>query len=306
MTLLSVVNDVCATVGVHATTTVFANINSNRTMLEMLETANEMAAQIAVDNRDWSKLRKTVGPSTLPSPFVGDGVKEAFDLPADYRRMLTTSEVWLSTNTLQPAKFIPDTDEWLQRRVSDASSGAVAWTNLTPYTRNQIVRDALETNSYWKCQVSHTSAATGTFAADRAANPTFWSATSAPASSSGEWTIYGGQMHIWPILATGATARFTYLDRNHIEIRNDNGTLAGLGERFTKDIDTFRLDERLLKLGMIWRWKQHKGSPYAEDLGDFSNAMATVMGSDSPAPILIGRMPISAYSRYAYPWTAPT
>jgi hypothetical protein len=25
------------------------------------------------------------------------------------------------------------------------------------------------------------------------------------------------------------------------------------------DADTFRLDERLLKLGMIWAWKQLKG-----------------------------------------------
>jgi hypothetical protein len=246
MTLLTVVNEVCATVGVHATTTVFGGINANRTMLEMVETANEMAAQIATDLRDWTKLRKTVGPNTVPSPFLGDGAQEAFPLPADYRRMLATSEVWLSSNTLQPARFIPSTDEWLQRRIANESS---SW---------------------------------------------------------GEWTIFGGEMHIWPIMGVGISARFTYLDKNYIELRNTNGALLGLGEKFTSDSDTFRLDERLLKLGMIWRWKQLKGSPYAEDLGSWSNSMATAMGSDSPAPILIGRTPISANTRYAYPWNAPT
>jgi alkylhydroperoxidase family enzyme len=307
MTLLTVVNEVCATVGVHATTTVFGGINANRTMLEMVETANEMAAQIATDLRDWTKLRKTVGPTTVPSPFLGDGVQEAFPLPADYRRMLATSEVWLSNNTLQPALFIPDTDEWLQRRVADAASGAIAWMNATSYVVNQITRDSAAGNSYWKCRVSHVSAPTGTFADDRAgAANGMWQAASAPARSSGEWTIYGGEMHIQPVMGIGTSARFTYLDKNHIELRNTNGALLGLGEKFTSDNDTFRLDERLLKLGMIWRWKQLKGSPYAEDLGSWSNSMATAMGSDSPAPILIGRTPISANTRYAYPWNAPT
>jgi hypothetical protein len=239
MTLLTTVTEVCATVGVHKPTTVFGVLNSDRTMFEMLEAANEMAAQTAADLRDWTVLRKT-------ATFLGNGVQEAFDLPADYRRMLTTGEVWLSSNSMQPARFVPDTDEWLQRRVA---------------------------NQNWS-----------------------W----------GEWTIYGGQMHIQPVLGVGASARFSYLDRNYIELRDDNGTLTGLGEKFTKDVDTFRLDERLLKLGMIWRWKQLKGSPYAEDLGTYSNAMAMAMGADSPAPVLVGRTPISANTRYAYPWNAPT
>jgi hypothetical protein len=299
MTLLTTVTEVCATVGVHKPTTVFGVLNSDRTMFEMLEAANEVAAQTAADVRDWTVLRKT-------TTFLGNGVQEAFDMPPDYRRMLTTSEVWLSNNTAQPALFVPDTDVWLQRRVSDAASGAVAWANSTSYVANQIIRDPLASNSYWKCMVSHTSAPTGTFAADRAANPTFWLPASAPASSYGEWTIYGGQMHIWPIMSASVSARFSYLDRNYIQLRDDSGTLTGLGEKFTRDVDTFRLDERLLKLGMIWRWKQLKGSPYAEDLGTYSNAMAMAMGTDSPAPILIGRTPISAHTRYAYPWVAPT
>jgi DNA-binding IclR family transcriptional regulator len=55
MTLLSVVKDVCAVVGVLVPTSVFSNITTNRTMQEMLALANEMAQRIAYDTRDWTR-----------------------------------------------------------------------------------------------------------------------------------------------------------------------------------------------------------------------------------------------------------
>ena len=109
MTLLSVVKDVCSVVGVIQPSSVFTNITGNRTMQEMLSLACEMSQRIAYDTRDWTKLRKT-------NVFTGDGVKQAFDLPANYKRMLLTANVWRSTTALQPMIFIPDTDEWIQRR----------------------------------------------------------------------------------------------------------------------------------------------------------------------------------------------
>ena len=90
-------------------------------MFEMLANANEMAERIAADTREWTMLRKTV-------TMTGDGIAEAFDLPADYRRMLMTSSVWRSTNTLVPLRFVPDTDEWLQRRAVNYSSPWGEWT----------------------------------------------------------------------------------------------------------------------------------------------------------------------------------
>jgi hypothetical protein len=234
MTLLTVVNDVCAAVGVHQTTSVVANINANRTMFETLALANEMAARIAGDMRDWTMLRKQM-------TLTGTGAAEAFPLPADYLRLLTNSHVWRSTSTLQPMRFVPNTDEWLQRRSANWSD---AW---------------------------------------------------------GEWTIFGGQMHIWPIMGTGVTARFSYLDKNPIALAS-----SGFGDRFVADGDTYRLPERILKLGMLWQWKANKGSPYAEDMGTWGDAMALAMGTDSPAPIIIDRLPISAHARTAYPWQVPT
>jgi hypothetical protein len=234
MTLLSVVKDVCATTGILVPSSVFSNIAGTRTMQEMLSLANEMAQRIAYDTRDWTKLKKT-------TTLIGDGMKQAFDLPANYKRMLLTSNVWRSTTALQPMMFVPDADLWLQRR-------------------------ALNRYSAW-----------------------------------GEWTMLSGQINIWPVMATGVTATFGYLDKNCIALAS-----GGVGTEFMADGDGYALDERLLKLGMIWQWKAQKGSPYQEDLGSFGDALTIAMGHDSPSPIIIGSKPASVSINTAYPWPLPT
>jgi hypothetical protein len=234
MTLLSVVRDVCANVGVVIPTTIFSGINGNRTMQEFVSLANELAQRIAYDGRDWTILRKTV-------TLVGDGITEAFSLPVNYKRMLLTSNVWRSTQTMAPMRFVPDTDEWLNRRAR---------------------------NFY---------------------------------DSYGEWTMMGGNIHIAPVMGVGTTAYFAYLDKNCI-VLNSGGT----GDSFIFDSDSFILDERVLKLGMTWEWKARKGSPYQEDLGTYQDALDSVGGRDSPAPIFVGRLPISRNAKVAYPFPVPT
>jgi hypothetical protein len=76
---------------------------------------------------------------------------------------------------------------------------------------------------------------------------------------------------------------------------------GGVGDRFTDDADSFRLDERLLKLGMVWQWKANKGTSYAEDMGTYTDALSIAMGHDKPAPIYVGRRPISANAKTAIP-----
>jgi hypothetical protein len=121
-------------------------------------------------------------------------------------------------------------------------------------------------------------------------------------SAWGEWTIYGNQIHIEDTMGTGVTATFAYLSRNCINLAS-----GGRGDRFMADGDSFVLDERLLKLGMIFNWKQQKGSPYAEDMGTYSDALQVEAGADSPAPIIIDSMPSSQFGpRTAYPWPAPS
>jgi hypothetical protein len=116
----------------------------------------------------------------------------------------------------------------------------------------------------------------------------------------GEWTLLGGQIHIYPVLPVGQSAYFAYLDKNAIALSG-----GGVGDIFQNDLDHFVLEERLLKLGMIVDWKQKKGAAYAEDMGTFGDAISVAMGDDSPAPIIVGRRAISSSTRTAYPGPMP-
>jgi hypothetical protein len=116
-------------------------------------------------------------------------------------------------------------------------------------------------------------------------------------SAWGEWTLVGTEMRIHPAPGAGEKVSFAYLNKNCINLNS-----GGHGDQFLNDLDTYRLDERLLKLGMIWQWKANKGSPYAEDLSTYSDAVFMVAGADKPAPIIVDCAPISAAARVVLPW----
>lgn len=297
MTLLTVAQEVCALVGVHRLQSVFADINNQRTQQEMLGVANTVAQAIATDQREWTLLR-------LQQVIVGDGVTEAFDLPQNYLRMLLNTNVWRSTSTVQPMTFYPNIDEWLQRRAANYSNAwgewiiyggqihiwpplasVPEWANSTAYQLGDIRRDThpSPTVSWWQSTASHISSPEPTtFGQERIINPTLWVQTSNPPSLS-------------------ETARFSYLDKNCVNLAS-----GGVSRVFMSDDDTFRLDERLLRLGMIWQWKAFKGSPYAEDMATFMDALTNAMGSDKPSPILVQRNPVSWSVRSSYPYPTPS
>jgi hypothetical protein len=115
-------------------------------------------------------------------------------------------------------------------------------------------------------------------------------------SGHGEWTLFGDEVHIDPGLPPGESVTFLYLEKNCIRLAPS----GGFSDRFASDDDVFRLDERLLKLGMTYDWKMKKGSPYAEDMGTYSDAIANAMGRDKPSPIYIGGLPaVDAWGGYA-------
>jgi hypothetical protein len=296
MTLLTVVKDVCAFVGVHEPTTLFGNVTDPRTQLELLAVANEMAQRIAGEGREWRALKTR-------ATFAGDGITEAFPLPDNYKRMLLTSQVWRSTSAIQPMLFISDSDEWVQRRLRGynhafgewmlqgdaihiwpimAAHTSSSWQNGRTYNVGDLAVDSTTgavPPYVWQAAVQHTAAATGTFTDDRTANPTFW---------------------VLPTQALDAiTATFNYMDKNCIKLAS-----GGRGDTFMGDTDNFVLDERLLKLGMIWQWKALKGSPYAEDMATFMDALTRAGGADKPSPILIGRLPV-LNTAVTYPYATP-
>jgi hypothetical protein len=61
------------------------------------------------------------------------------------------------------------------------------WANNTHFIAGETAIDPVD-NSFWVCIVEHTSAPTGTFAADRAAHPTYWNRVVVGIAPRGEWT----------------------------------------------------------------------------------------------------------------------
>lgn len=55
---------------------------------------------------------------------------------------------------------------------------------------------------------------------------------------------------------------------------------------FSEDADTTYLDERLIRLGSIWRFKQTKGLDYGEDLKTYETEKQKIMGKDGGATAL--------------------
>lgn len=111
------------------------------------------------------------------------------------------------------------------------------------------------------------------------------------------WTIYGGQMNIKPALATGVTAQFFY-QKNTI-IQASGGSYK---TEFTADDDTFVIDERLLKLGMIWQWKANKGRAYAEDMVNYETHLSRLVVRDRGSKMIrIGAVRMPRDTRTAYP-----
>ena len=117
----------------------------------------------------------------------------------------------------------------------------------------------------------------------------------------GEWTIIGNQINIFPPPPPDAQLSYYYLHNAPVNL-----AAGGVGTEFVADADSFAIDERILKLGMIWQWKAQKGGAYAEDMSSYEDALAMVSGSDKPSPIIVGRYPVSRDARFAYPWPVPT
>lgn len=76
------------------------------------------------------------------------------------------------------------------------------------------------------------------------------------------WSVFGGKLNIVPVLPLGETLVYGYITDNIV---------SGGGDVFNDDTQTFVLDERLLKLSIIWNWKKAKGQDYAAELQEYEN-----------------------------------
>lgn len=89
------------------------------------------------------------------------------------------------------------------------------------------------------------------------------------------WAVFGGNLNIMPVMANGETLNYGYIS---------NAIVNGADStQFTADTDTFVLDERLLKLSMIWNWKKAKGFDFQAEAAEYSEAIGRARFKDKGA-----------------------
>jgi len=117
------------------------------------------------------------------------------------------------------------------------------------------------------------------------------------AGTPGWWLVQGGNLNIYPAPAADANVQFYYISKNVVTASDATKKAA-----FTADDDVFNLDERLLTLDCIWRWKSQKGLEYAEHMQNAEIARSKAISDDKGPRILTGgkrHMNI----QFAYPGT---
>lgn len=92
----------------------------------------------------------------------------------------------------------------------------------------------------------------------------------------GGWIIYGGKIRFAPAPAEGQNATFPYVSKNYAR---DSGTLQ-TKVAFTSDADEFLLPERLLTLGLVWRWRENKKLDFTGDQEAFMKAISEYASKD--------------------------
>jgi hypothetical protein len=97
-------------------------------------------------------------------------------------------------------------------------------------------------------------------------------------ASPGHWIMLGGKIHVLPVIENTKTVKFQY--------QSNAPVTGGAKTVFDADADTFDLDERLITLGAIWRWRAQKRLEYAEDLANYETALAQEVGADKGARII--------------------
>ncbi|GMB80541.1 hypothetical protein NN6n1_13230 [Shinella zoogloeoides] len=112
------------------------------------------------------------------------------------------------------------------------------------------------------------------------------------------WTMQGDQFEFLPAPSSSATAKFVYITKNIIKSETNQAKA-----NFTDDEDKFALSERLLTLGLVWRWRELKRLEASTDQANFEKAFAEIAARDGGSKIIRkGGRPIYGDFRIAWPW----
>lgn len=95
----------------------------------------------------------------------------------------------------------------------------------------------------------------------------------------GPWSSYriqAGHIKMYPVPTAGQSCYFEYISKNWCS----DSTGATTYSEWNANADLPLLDEQLIILGTIWRWKKLKGFEYAEDFNTYERRVNNAMGRD--------------------------
>lgn len=103
------------------------------------------------------------------------------------------------------------------------------------------------------------------------------------------WQVFrirGNSLLLLPVPAAGATVAFEYVTRNWVD--RGGGDYA---PEYSSDGDTARLDEELIKLGVIWRWLERRGLDYQAQFQIYQGMVQKAIQDDGGRPNAISVIP---------------
>jgi len=201
------------------------------------------------------------------------------------------TEIELCDLLNEVARDVVDYADWqgLTKLATISGDGATADFNLPPdYARQLLRSDMMDVNSWlWGyCRVTDIN------------DFTYWKERGFTGFPGG-WIIYQDQIHFAPAPSDGVTATYPYISRNYAV---DSGTLE-TKPAFDSDTDTFKLEERLLTLGLVWRWREQKKLDFSGDQEAFTLALSDAAAKDKGSRIYrSGRRTPMRGTYLAWPW----
>lgn len=115
----------------------------------------------------------------------------------------------------------------------------------------------------------------------------------------GVWIILANKIGIKPPLTSSESAKYYYISKNIVSA-DDGATFTK--SAFDTDSDVFFLPDRLLTLGLIWRWRSQKKFEYAEDMQNYNIALGEESGREKGSRILrMGTVRTPSDATPAYP-----
>lgn len=221
MSLLTIVQDACALVGIDVPTVVTSSTDATYTQFVYLA---QFEGDELMRKHKWREQK-------VAADFTGDGTTTTWALPEDFDRF--TTEQRRESSVLLGLDGPVSDDEFLDAQVR-------GWNPTIPYFR-----------------------------------------------------LFNGNIETVPAVADGQMIRFEYI--SSYWITDSGGTLKA---RFTADSDLSLLPDRLVTLGLVWRWKRAKGLDYAEEFRTYQMEKLQQARVDGGTP----RLRMSEGRDYMHPY----